>query len=161
MKFPTYIDMIARSAPADWNVQTGPLFLSPVYAPGTEPAKPSAHTFYMAYWPNLAITMAYGMVFAEDVNHDWANNFPDPKASSLYVDFFYNSALVFRDIVVSVDGGQGVLPFPNPGPTSPYEVPRRRRDIARLLHQLTSPARDFDEYFTQARFKAIDEVWPL
>ncbi len=161
MNFPTYIETIARSAPADWNVQSAPLFLQPVFPPGTAPEQRSVHQFNMAYWPNLAITMAYGMTCGEDVTHAWATNFPDPKASSMIVDFFYNSALVFRDVVVAVDGGQGILPIPNPGPTSPYEVPRRRRDIARLIHQLTNPARDFDEYFAQARFKAIDEVWPL
>jgi hypothetical protein len=161
MNFPNYIDTIARSAPADWNVQTGPLFLAPVYPAGTAPPTMSEHLFNMAYWPNLAITMAYGMVCSQEVQNDWANNFPDAHAASHYVDFFYNSALVFRDIVIVVDGGQGILPQPNPGPTSPYEVPRRRRDIARLIHQLTNPARDFDEYFASARFKAIEEVWPL
>ncbi|NUQ76541.1 MAG: hypothetical protein HUU21_23625 [Polyangiaceae bacterium] len=161
MNFPTYIDLISRSAPADWNVQSGPLFLEPVFGAAQPGSRTNVHQFNMAYWPNLSITMAYGMVCSEDVRHDWANNFPDPKAASHYVDFFFNSALVFRDVVVAVDGGQGILPLPNPGPTSPYEVPRRRRDIARLIHQLTNPARDFDEYFSQARFKAIEEVWPL
>lgn len=161
MNFPTYIETIARSAPGDWNVQNGPLYLQPVYTPETMPAKLTVHQFNMAYWPNLAITMAFGMICEEEIRHPWAMDFPDPKAQSHFVDFFYNSALVFRDVVVAVDGGQGILPLPNPGPTSPYEVPRRRRDIARLLHQISSPARDFDEYFAQARFKAIDEVWPL
>jgi hypothetical protein len=161
MKFTSYLETIARSAPADWGVQSGPLYLAPVYAPGTEPKKPSTHTFHMAYWPDLSITMAHGMICEEDIRHPWTTEFPDPKASSLYIDFFYNSALVFRDLLVAVDGGQGILPLPNPGPTSPYEVPRRRRDIARLIHQITNPARDFDEYFTAARFKAIEEVWPL
>ena len=72
-----------------------------------------------------------------------------------------NSALVFREALISVDGGQCVLPIPNPGPTSPYEVPRRRRDIARLLHQVTNPMRDFDDYFTHAKMRVIDEYWPL
>lgn len=161
MRFTTYLETVARSAPADWGVQSGPLFLQPNYPANERPARPTSHLFNMAYWPNLSITMAYGMVCEEDIGHAWAVNFPDRKASSHYVDFFFNSALVFRDLVVAVDGGQGVLPLPNPGPTSPYEVPKVRRDIARLIHQLTNPMRDFDEYFAQARFKAIDEVWPL
>jgi hypothetical protein len=160
MNFPTFIDTIARSGPGDWNVQTGPLFLAPVYHPDV-PSKPTAHLFNMAYWPNLSITMAYGMTCSEDIQHPWAATFPNPKTESHYLDFFYNSALVFRDVVLAVDGGQGILPLPNPGPTSPYEVPKRRRDVARLVHQITNPMRDFDEYFAWAKLKAIDEVWPL
>ena len=37
MNFPTYIETIARSGPADWNVQSAPLFLQPIYTPGSAP----------------------------------------------------------------------------------------------------------------------------
>jgi hypothetical protein len=127
MNFPTFIDTVARSGPGDWNVQTGPLFLAPVYHPDV-PAKPTAHLFNMAYWPDLSITMAYGMTCSEDIQHPWASTFPNPKTESHYLDFFYT---------------------------------KRRRDIARLVHQITNPMRDFDEYFAWAKLKAIDEVWPL
>src|SRR5205823_5883180 len=78
MDFPTYIDVIARRAPADWHVESGPLLFQP-----------------------------------------------------------------------------------NPGPTSPYEAPRRKCAIARLVHQITNPMRDFDDYFGYANIMAIDEYWPL
>jgi hypothetical protein len=33
--------------------------------------------------------------------------------------------------------------------------------VARLVHQITNPMRDFDDYFAHAHLKAIDEYWPL
>jgi hypothetical protein len=155
--FDTYIELIARSAPADWNVETGPVFLQAISAEGPV----SSHTSIMAYRRDLSITMAYGMVLRAEVQAEWTRVFPDPRSSMRYLDFFYNSALVFREALIAVDGGQCVLPIPNPGPTSPYEVPRRKRDVARLVHQITNPMRDFDDYFTHANLRAIDEYWPL
>jgi hypothetical protein len=156
--FDTYIDLVSRSAPADWNVETGPVFLQ---AMSNGDGNISSHAAIMAFRRDLAITMAYGMVCREEVHADWTRAFPDQRSSMRYLDFFYNSALVFRDVLISVDGGQCVLPIPNPGPTSPYEVPRRKRDIARLVHQITNPMRDFDDYFSHANLRAIDEFWPL
>lgn len=158
MDFDTYIDLVARSGPADWNVETGPVFLQG--APDAE-GRPSGHSAIMAYRRDLSVTMAYGMVCREEVRAEWARAFPDPRSSMRYLDFFYNSALVFREVLIAVDGGQCVLPIPNPGPTSPYEVPRRKRDVARLVHQITNPMRDFDDYFSHANLRAIDEYWPL
>jgi hypothetical protein len=154
MDFERYIETIARSAPADWNVEDGPLFLPP----GPDGAK---HTFTMACRRDLSITMAYGMPSRAEVRADFAERFPDPRASMRYLDFFYNSALVFREVLMSVDGEQGILPVPNPGPTAPFEAPRRKCAVARLIHQLTNPMRDFEDYLAFVNMKPIDEFWPL
>ncbi len=163
MDFPTYIDTVARSAPADWNVEQGPLYFQPAPDPSAASldSSVSSHQFVMAYRRNLCITMAFGMPCRANVWTDFTRVFPNPQASLRYLDFFYNSALVFREILISVDGEQGILPVPNPGPTSPYEVPRRKSQVARLVHQLTNPMRDFDDYFTYANLRDIDEYWPL
>ena len=163
MDFPTYIDIIARSAPADWNVESGPLFFNPApdLGSGTHDAHVNTHSFVMACRRDLSITMAYGMPARVAAREDFARIFPNPQASMRYLDFFFNSALVFREVLISADGEQGILPVPNPGPTSPYEAPRRKCAVARLIHQLTNPMRDFDEYIEYAKLKAIDEHWPL
>lgn len=153
MDFEAYIDTIARSAPADWNVIEDPFIQA---APGTP-----AHTFVMAYRRDLSISLAYGMEARVPVRDDFAGRFPDVRASMRYVDFFYNSQLVFREILMCVDGEQGILPVPNPGPTAPYEAPRRKCAVARLVHQLTNPMRDFDDYCAYVNLKPIDEFWPL
>jgi hypothetical protein len=163
MDFPTYIDTIARSAPADWNVENGPLFFQPAPDPASAvlDASISTHAFVMAFRKNLSITMAYGMLCHTHVEADFVRFFPNPDSSLRYLDFFFNSALVFRETLISVDGGQGILPVPNPGPTQPWEVPRRKCAVARLVHQITNPMRDFDDYFAHGHLKAIDEYWPL
>lgn len=153
MDFETYIDVIARSAPADWNVLEGAVVLP---TPGQ-----GAHTHSMAYRRDLSITLAYGMPSTTAVRADFAGLFPNPRASMRYLDFFYNSALVFREELISVDGEQGILPVPNPGPTAPYEAPRRKCAVTRLIHQLTNPMRDFDDYLSFVKLKPIDEFWPL
>jgi hypothetical protein len=163
MDFPTYIEIVARSAPADWNVEEGPLYLHAAPHESKRPTAPKnlSHAFIMAYRKDLSITMAYGMLCEDDIAAPWTAEFPDAHASLRYLDFFFNSALVFRATLMSVDGGQCVLPVPNPGPSSPWEVPRRKADVARLVHQVTNPMRDFDDYFAHAHFKIIDEHWPL
>jgi hypothetical protein len=154
MDFESYIDTIARSAPADWNVEDGPLF----FPPGPQGER---HAFVMAFRRDLSITMAYGMPAKAAVRADFAARFPNPQASMRYLDFFYNNALVFRDVLISVDGEQGILPVPNPGPTAPYEAPRRKCTVAQLIHQLTNPMRDFEDYLSFVKMKPIDEFWPL
>jgi hypothetical protein len=163
MDFETYIDTVARSAPADWNVENGPLFFhaAPDVSSATLDAHVPTHSFVMAYRRDLSITMAYGMPSRVPVRTDFARRFPNPQASMRYLDFFYNSALVFREVLISVDGEQGILPVPNPGPTAPYEAPRRKMAVARLIHLLTNPMRDFDDYIMHVNLKPIDEFWPL
>lgn len=159
MDFPTYIEVVSRSAPADWNVEEGPLFLA--HTGGAPGARTSSHSFMMAYRKNLSITMAFGLLHLEDLREPWTAVFPEKRASLRYLDCFFNAALVFRETFAVVDGDQCVLPVPNPGPTEPYEVPRRKSDVARLVHQITNPMRDFDDYFAYAKMRVIDEHWPL
>jgi hypothetical protein len=42
----------------------------------------------------------------------WANRHPDPHATSYWYDLYYDSALIERFIIVSVDGGRALLPLP-------------------------------------------------
>ena len=102
MDFPTYIDTIARSAPADWNVENGPLFFQPAPDPASAvlDASVSTHAFVMAFRKNLSITMAYGMLCHTHVEADFVRFFPNPASSLRYLDFFFNSALVFREKLV-------------------------------------------------------------
>jgi hypothetical protein len=115
----------------------------------------------MAYRRNLSITMAFGLIHEKEFRAPWTSSFPDRRASLRHLDLFFNSALVFREPFALVDGDQCVLPVPNPGPTEPYDVPRMKRDVARLVHQINNPMRDFDDYFAYAKMRIIDEPWPL
>src|SRR5258706_10531254 len=116
--------------------------------------------------PDISITLAFGLEALADFKEEWANKFPDPHASSSYVDVFYNSALVYRDIYVSVDGGRAKLPLPNrkfdksTDKVIALEVPKGRHDFIRLINSLGGAISQFDEYFARADFKIVDEPWP-
>ncbi len=118
------------------------------------------------YMPNASITLAFGLDDLEDFREEWANKFPDPKASSSYVDVFYNGALVFRDVYVTVDGGRVHLPLPTPKldeakkKVIALEVPKRRHDFIRLVESLEGSVAEFDRYFQDAGFKIVDRPWP-
>src|SRR5688572_5927471 len=112
MDFENYMDIIARSGPADWNAETASIYVQTIpeaIAAGRDPSV-SSHTFVFAYRKDLCITMAYGMLCREAIRAEWTEAFPDKRAAGRYLDFFYNSALVFRDVLVTVDNGQCVLP---------------------------------------------------
>jgi hypothetical protein len=45
---------------------------------------------------------------------EWSEKFPDPHASSLYVELWYNSTILKRSIFVLVDGARYMVPLPEP-----------------------------------------------
>ena len=42
-----------------------------------------------------------------------------------------------------------------------FARPRTATAVARLIHQLTHPMRDFEDYLACANLKSIEEFWPL
>lgn len=47
-----------------------------------------------------------------DFREEWANRHPDPQATGYWCDIYYASTHVWRNILVSVDGGRALLPIP-------------------------------------------------
>ncbi len=127
MRFDDYMNEVLNSSKHDWNVMTCWGFGSgPSYREQFEVAQrmtPSrdllstidvkSHSMSAALRSNLAITIAWGLTSNEDFIEPWANSFPNPKASSSYVDFFYAGSMIYRDIYVTVDGGRVRLPLPD------------------------------------------------
>ena len=48
----------------------------------------------------------------EDFKEPWANKHADKNATSYWYELYYNSTLIKRFILVSVDGGRAMLPPP-------------------------------------------------
>jgi hypothetical protein len=125
-----------------------------------------SHANVAVYLPDASITMAFGLDQNDEFKEEWANKFPDPHASSSYVDIFYNNALVFRDVYVTVDGARAKLPLPKrrlddaKKKIVALEVPRRRHDFIRLVESLEGDVREFDRYFKDAGFVITDDSWP-
>jgi|GEM_PF-518926 len=129
----------------------------------------ASHDMTAALKSDLSITIAWGMVANSDFTEEWANKFKNPKATSHHVDFFYNGALVYRDVYVLVDGGRIALPMPNPyggteiSETSPGEVPKGYAKVVRLLMEMDGRFEHYEEmdaYFNQTGAVLVDTPWP-
>ena len=97
--------------------------------------------------PRLRATIRYDErgVHTEDFQEPWANNgFADPKAKSYWVEVTYDRALIYRHVLVSVDGGRAMLPMPKS---------RADLNVSKLsyrLAQLFDPLSTLDEYANRA-----------
>lgn len=105
------------------------------------------HPYVAVYRPDIAVTLAWGLVSSDRFEEDWLKVFPTSSASSEYGDLFYNGALVFRFMFLSVDGGRGYLPFPDGQEFR--TVLALENDLVRLVHGLTN-ADPYEDYFERA-----------
>ena len=114
---------IISSSRSDWNTivcwgtHSGPSYRDQfefyqIYEGQHNVLHSDSHGMVASYKPDLSITMAWGLTANRNFDETWATNFPDPNASSHHVDVFFNNALVYRDLFVSVDGGRAKLPLP-------------------------------------------------
>jgi hypothetical protein len=176
MTFDEVIETIASSERDEWwsepcwGARSGPSYH---YQPefwelidgDTNVLKMKEHSNVAAYKPDVSITIAWGLKFLDDFKEEWANKFPDPHASGGYLDVFYNNALVFRDVYVTVDGGRAKLPLPTikwdekEKKILALNVPKRRYHFIKLLDSLEYISQ-YDSYFQRAGFTVIDENWP-
>lgn len=69
-------------------------------------------------------------VHNKDFREPWANRHPDPEARSYWYEYCYDSALIERFVMVSIDGGRAVLPLPKIQTSS---VPRLNYKVAQLF----------------------------
>ena len=59
----------------------------------------------------------------------WANNHPDPNATSYWCNLTYDGALIDRYILVDVDGGRALLPLPNRNSLHVQNLPYKISEI--------------------------------
>lgn len=124
----------------------------------------SSHPMRASLKKDLSIWIAWGYPSNPDFQESWANKFPDPKASSGIVDFFYNDVLVFRDLYVSVDGYRCQLPLPDRDfdhkthEVLRHTVPKDKYKFFKMLDGFEKTP-DFDDYFGQVKFEIVDDSW--
>ncbi|HEX8821489.1 MAG TPA: hypothetical protein VF794_16310 [Archangium sp.] len=160
MDLEAYINAIAESSPDDWFHHDPPLYLG-ILSPSYQGKRVveldvMAPSGMLVFKRNLSVTLAYGIEHEESFAEEWARGFPDPNARSYFLDFFYNSALVYRDILVSVDGGRCKLPLP----PREMDVPRRWYRVAQLIHGVIGGTYNFDDYARRGGLKIVDKPWP-
>ncbi len=173
MKLEELLTLILNSSEDDWNdigcwgYGSGPSYKDKftfyeIYEGESNILKVDSHSNVLVYKSNISITMAYGLVSNEDFVSPWANQFPDPKASSDFIDIFYNNALVFRETYLVVDGGRCKLPIPSYNSKQELIVSRDYYNFIKLLQRITSGSHsddNFDYYFGQTGIKVVETKW--
>lgn len=81
-------------------------------------------------------------------NESWAVNHPDKTAHRVYYRVMYNSSLIERKLLVSVDGGRATLPLPD---RKSLEVFLADVNFARIVDVADAT----DEYIERAKLKVI------
>lgn len=167
MDWKTLFQTVLGSTRDDWHVEhcwggSGPSYrdsfvFNSVYQRQPNVLTVQSHLTVAALKSNLSITLGFGLEHLNNYVATWANGFSDPKASSSYVDIFFNSALVFRTLGVSVDGGRAMLPA---APNGSLDVPGKYRDFIRLVDSMSTATSDFDRYFVDSKLNATTAPWP-
>ena len=159
MNYDKFIDIIKNSNVEEWNVigcwgyGAGPSYKSKfefyeMWDGKQSVLKEESHSMYAVYKPDINISLAFGLTVNENFKEKWANSFPDPQASSQFVDLFYANTLVERIVYVVVDGGRAKLPLPIS--IKNLKVNPNEYYIIRLIDNMESAKDNFEKYFKQA-----------
>jgi len=171
MKLKEILDIIVNSTSENWNgigcwgYGSGPSYKNQFTFYEIFNGEPNiltaeSHSDILVYKDDLSITMAYGLISNNDFKEEWANQFPDPKAHSAFIDIFYNNSLVFRETYLVVDGGRCRLPIPNFGENGDLIVPQQYYDFIKILEMITSgSSKNYESYFKRTGTKIIDAEW--
>ena len=156
---------VAASKVADWEIMFRPTyrhrFKEVLKEDGErEELLIDEHVVAFSFKPNIAVTMAFGMV--EQSAFDLPDHHPYfmENARSLFLDIFSNGRLTHRETIISVDRQRCLLPLPRSW-DNPMKVSAAQFSLVRLVHALAGPPTDYDEYFTNSGMVQDDSVpWP-
>lgn len=126
------------------------------------------HGNYASYAKNLSISLAWGLgTENKELKEPWTQVFSDKNARMYFLDFFYNSALVYRETVVTVDDGRCILPLPkqlldenDQSKVIEYRTNPVLNNILRLVNSFFSRY-DYDEYIKLSGIKIADSSYPI
>ncbi len=118
------------------------------------------HLVAFSYRPDIAVTMAYGLVDQSSYELPADHPFARENARSLFLDIFHDGQLIHRETVVSVDRQRCLLPLPQDW-EPPISVPTAQFSLVRLIHALAGPPTDYESYFKESGMVRSDRVpWP-
>lgn len=158
MRFDELIQKVVRSTPDDW-VELAPpiwpLYLDYGTGPNGEWIRVREHSSGWVLREDVQVQLAYGLDPDRDLYFDW--KFPDPKIVGRKFEIKFNGQPIFRDTLLTVDGGRAILPIPasetvqaeNTMALVGYSANSQEIALARLIDELVGH-REFDRYLKQA-----------
>jgi hypothetical protein len=98
---------ITASTASGWQPLSGPVYL-PTFVQVSHGEnvwlEHNSHHSRAVLRDDVAIGLAWGLTVNESFEEDWSSRFPDPKASSDWLEVLYNGQPVDRELIVHVDG---------------------------------------------------------
>lgn len=175
MNLKEFAELIYASSPRDWwtdacwGAHSAPSFRASlaVWTDGSDNFKGlevESYSNVAALKTDLSVTLAWGFPCNKEFYEPWCENFSRKDASSDYMDFYYNGALVYRDIYVNVDGGRVMLPMPNTEfdpkthQVTRMTILRRKVDFYRLANGLQANY-DYGSYIERLGAEVVDGPW--
>jgi len=171
MRLADLLEMICQSDPTHWNS------IDPPYAKHVTHLEVVRETIqaesfgYYASWiyvEDIQISVALSEELdrhGAEYQVEW-NIWPDKRIDEHFLDIMYNGQVVYRDLVLGVDGGRVVLPSPKLETVDtgqmwhePFtnSVTELQFELARFLAGVQGN-REFDEYFKQAGFLVLPDI---
>jgi hypothetical protein len=156
------METIANSSASEWTTIDRPVFAQDAQqvSGGGHPVpwvEIQEHHSLLSFRPDLRISIAIGLPDLTSFAEDWAQSFPDQRASSDWIDFRYNGVPVFRGRRVLVDGARAGLPCPA---FDTKDIPARQYYIWALIDEVVGGGR-MGEYFKRAGLQMVETHWPL
>lgn len=160
MKLNELMKTVSSSTENDWNRidPNGPFFIHSIQMNG-ETAETCQHFEYASYKNDLQITMGWDLIDNPDFKAIYANCNPDPNAKGMWLDLFFNGALVFRTKYISVDGGRCNLPIPN-NENGILEVSHKYSEMINLLNHLQGiDTGTIERYYKVSSIVVVEKDW--
>lgn len=117
------------------------------------------HLVAFCYRPDIALTMAYGLVEQSSFELPDRHPFAAENARSVYLDIFHEGGLIHRETVLKVDRQRCLLPLPKDW-DAPINIPVAQYSLIKLIHALAGPPTDYETYFKDAGMVRADIPWP-
>jgi hypothetical protein len=163
MTFDKLTETVLRSSAQDWVKALHPLGLHILeeYSKDTEThwLRSFGVDEVATFREDISIQMADFTGPGDDhpFHEAWLDNFADKQAHRRWVHLLWNGHTVFRQFVLSVDGGRCTLPIPNP---RTLDVPEGLSAFVNLFHDVFGANSSYGEYFRSAGFRIIPGSWP-
>ncbi|MCR9070627.1 MAG: hypothetical protein NXI18_02820 [Alphaproteobacteria bacterium] len=156
---------VAASKVGDWQIIFRPTLRHrftgvTAAAGGRDQVLVDEHAVTFSYRPDIAITMAFGLIDQAAYDLPTDHPFARENARTLFLDIFHEGRLAHRETVVNVDRQRCLLPMPTSWEV-PVLVPTAQFSLIRLVHALAGPPTDYDSYFKESGMVRSDTVpWP-
>lgn len=144
------LQTIRTSTANDWHSidSSGPFFKHRIIM-NVNGYEVDQHLEFASYKPDVKITMGWDLLDNDDFRATYANNNPNTNAKGMWLDIFFNDALVFRKKYISVDGGRCNIPVPTLS-NGVEEVSNEYADLIHLLNEIHGVDRTtFERYMRE------------